>query len=192
MKYLTIMIGYSWALFVLFAAELRGAEIVFLASAGNNLAVYDTQEQLVVPNLDEAWDVDKLRDQKAKGFDKSSNRSIGLSGFTYSDVSDSSAGAADTTDKPRRRTENADSPFLNYLIVVIAAGTVGLVMIAAVAAQWRSRRSIRQNWLFPVMQEDEKSSPLPASTSIPLIAKKQMESLQEDAKSEKHIRRRAA
>ncbi len=191
MKGLAGIIGCWWVLAVLFTAELCRADVVFLASAGNILAISDVNESSAVSNLDGAGNANALHGQKQGGVNYSPKSSAENKGLVYADISESPMERAGAAGNSRGISENSGSPFEHYLLIAIAGGTVGLVLIAAGIAQWWWRRSIRQYWLFPTVQDDGEPAEPGASSPPPLIAKKQMEMLPEE-KIDKHAQRRAA
>jgi len=191
MKVLTGLIACCWALTALFTAELCRADDVFLASMGNFLAMSDVNQSLAVPNIDDAGCADPLQGQKQNGVYYSPKESPENNEPLYADLSVSPLENADRAGDPREGSENADSPFERYLLIVIVGGTVGLVLIAAGIAQFRRRRSIGNYWLFPTVQDDGEPAAPEALSPAPLIAKKQMETLPEE-KIDKPAQRRAA
>lgn len=191
MKVLTGLIGCCWALTALFTAEHCRADDMFLASAGNILAMSDVNDSLAVPNFDDAGSADSLRGQKQGSVNYSPKGSAENNGSSYADLSASPVENADTAGNSRGGSENADSQFERYLLIVIAGGTVGLVLIAAGIAQFWRRRSIGNYWLFPAVRDDGEPAATEASSPAPLIAKKQMETLPEE-KINKPAQRRAA
>lgn len=192
MKRLIGIIGFSWALFVLSNAELCRADVVFLALAGNNVTMSDGERRIIAPNFDAIRDAEKVRNQNSSSLNNPSNRNSISKGFPSAEISDSRMGMVDPVGGSARKASPSDSPSQHYLLIVLLIGVVGLVMIAAGAAQWWRRRSIRQNWLFPAVQEDGRHSALPASSPTPLIAKKQQLESPQEKKSKKSADRRAA
>jgi hypothetical protein len=191
MKVLTGLIACCWALTALFTADLCRADDVFLASMGNILAMSDVNQSLAVPNLDDAGYADPIRGQKQSGVYYSSKGIAENDGPSYSDLSASPLDNADTARDSQPVNENADSPFERYLLILIAGGTLGLVLIAAGVAQFWRRRSISNYWLFPTVRVDGEPAAPDVSMPVQLIAKKQIETLPEE-KINKPAHRRAA
>ena len=113
-----------------------------------------------------------------------------MKGFLFADVSKLPPGSPGPSDNRQAESENSNSPFERYLLIVLGVGTLGLVLIAAGMAQSWRRRSIQQYWLFPATQDDGEPA-AQGTLSPPLIAKKPMEILPEE-KIDKHAQRRAA
>ncbi|MGA2797582.1 MAG: hypothetical protein ABSE63_08400 [Thermoguttaceae bacterium] len=191
MKVLTGLVACCWALAALFSAELCRADDVFLASMGHFLAMSDVNQSSVAPSLDGDGYADPLRGQKQSGVYYSPKESPENDGLSYSDLSPSPPDNAGPSGDSRAASENADSPFERYLLILIAGGTVGLVLVAAGIAQFWRRRSISNYWLFPTVQDDGESAAPGASSPAHLVAKKQMETLPEE-KINKPAQRRAA
>ena len=189
MKIPARIIGRGWVLAAVFTAALCGADVVCLW-AGNTPASSDANAPSEVPCLDGAGNTDAPQGQIQGGVNCSTKENAENEGFLYADVSKLPPGSAGPTDNRQAESENSDSSFDRYLLIVLGVGTLGLVLIAAgIAQSWR-RRSVQQYWLFPVAQDDGELA-AQGTLSPPLIAKKPMETLPEE-KIDKHAQRRAA
>jgi hypothetical protein len=191
MKALIGLIACCWALTALFTADLCRANDVFLASMGNILAMSDVNQSLAVPNIDNAGYDDPLRGQKQSGVNYSPKGNADNNGLSYANSAASPLEYADAAADARKGTQNADSTSERYMLIVIAGGTLGLVLIAAGIAQFWRRRSISNYWLFPAVQDDGEPAEPGATAPAQLIAKKHMETLPEE-KINKPAHRRAA
>jgi hypothetical protein len=191
MKSSTVFNACLPVLFVLFTAELCRADIGFLASMGNNLAMSEVNGASAVPNYDDVWNAGALRDPKENGSNKFSKSSAASDGFAYANVSARQTGV-DSTDNPRRRTEVAESSLEQYVFIAIVSGAVGLGLIAVGIVQFRQRRSIKQYWLFPAVPNDGEPSAPVASLPAKLIAKKQQKETFQEKDTKIPAQRRAA
>ncbi len=191
MKGLTNIIVDSWILCVLFSAGLCRADHGCLAPAVNNLAIAQVERSSTAPCLDTIWYADTVGDRKQSGVHGSSNLSSENNGFSSADSFDSRMGMSQPAPEHAKASANSDSPFQQYLLIVLLFGSVGLVMIAAGMAQWWRSKTLRQNWLFPAVQDEEELVTPADSAPAPLIAKKQVLPI-EDEKAKKHAQRRAA
>jgi hypothetical protein len=191
MKILTGLSGCFWALTILFSAGICRADDLLMASMGNILAMSDVNQSLAAPNLDGPGGGNALRDQKQDGVNYSARGSAENNDFSYADVSESPGKNAHAPGDSPAISQNSNSPFDRYLLIVILGGVVGLVMLAAGIAQYWRRRSIGNYWLFPAV--GEAAEPAATGTQSPalLIPKKPLEILPEE-KTDKHAQRRAA
>jgi hypothetical protein len=180
------------ALIVLFTAVLCRAEIAFLASVGDNLAMSEVNGTSVFSYYDDAWKAGTLRDPKESGLNKFSKLSAESNGLSSTDATTRRMGRIDSADNPRRTTENADSLLEYYLLISIVSVAVGLVLLAAGIVQWRRRRIIKKYWLFPAVLDNEETSTPAASLPTQLIAKKQQEESLPDMETKIQTQRRAA
>ena len=179
-------IGCWSAFFFLLTIEACRGDLSFLASVGNSVTVADIGGQLAAPNLDNAWDADKLREQRQNGIFNSAKQNNQGNGLSSASSSKSAMRTLSSSGNDAGETENSDASFMSYLPVIVAIGAIGMTMVAAGLAQWWRRRGLRNNWLFPTVQED-----MPSSLPIPLIAKKPRESMQDNITG-KHAQHRAA
>jgi hypothetical protein len=191
MKTITGLIGCCLALAVLSLASPCPADDAFLTSMGNILAMSDVNQSSSAPGLDVAGGEVSLRDQKPSSTNYLPKATVENDGFSYSDATETPAANVRTAGDSRYRSQISDSPIERFLLITITGCAIGLVLIAAGIAQFWRRRSIRNYWLFPAVQEDGEPVALGNSSPPQLIAKKQMETLPEE-KLNKRAQRRAA
>jgi hypothetical protein len=178
------------ALLVVFCPVICRGGVVILASTGG-VTLSGADEHVTISSEDDLWDTKSTRYRIKKAGGGWANPIGERDGFSAMDAADTAAEQDGPTVGFSAESKKSDAPSQRYLLITVVGGATGLALIAAGAVQWWRHRSLRQNWLFPMVQDEGESAELADSLPGALIAKKQIQSPQ-DEETEKPARRRAA